>query len=59
MLKIFVFAIAVACSQAMIFCPPNFCDSKQCDDVTLCSGRVQTKGGVCGCCDVCLAQLGK
>ncbi|XP_035658116.1 uncharacterized protein LOC118403499 [Branchiostoma floridae] len=49
----------VSCACAAILCPPNFCDSMLCEDMTSenCEGRVQEGGSVCGCCDTCISQI--
>ncbi|XP_066300584.1 nidogen-2-like [Branchiostoma lanceolatum] len=49
----------ISCACAAILCPPNFCDSMLCEEVTSenCEGRVQEGGSVCGCCDSCIAQI--
>lgn len=59
MLKLAVVLALVVCCKAMILCPHNVCDTLQCPDVTACNGRVNEKGGWCGCCDVCMTQLGE
>ncbi|XP_013396880.1 uncharacterized protein LOC106163748 [Lingula anatina] len=59
MRTVLIFALLVAAAQSMIVCPPNFCKSVKCDlsAVQNCGGRVQQKGSMCGCCDVCIHQL--
>ncbi|XP_023225611.1 uncharacterized protein LOC111626467 [Centruroides sculpturatus] len=45
-----------------IVCPPNICDSMECEDMSDCqnkNGRVKKNGGFCGCCDLCVIQLYK
>ncbi|XP_045209457.2 thyroglobulin-like [Mercenaria mercenaria] len=57
MLKLAAFLAFVVCSRAMIQCPHNACDAIDCAPMDDCNGRVNEKGGWCGCCDICLTQL--
>ena len=61
MLLLFIVATAVVSSQALFQCPPNYCDGQVCAELTskTCYGVIKTRGSWCGCCDVCIKQLGK
>ncbi|KAI8492388.1 receptor antagonist [Branchiostoma belcheri] len=57
---VIIFLLSViSCACAAILCPPNFCDSVTCEEVTseTCEGRVQDGGSMCGCCDTCITQI--
>jgi hypothetical protein len=54
-LAVFLF---IGASQALV-CPENVCDGMRCESVENCDGRVDPKGGFCGCCPVCMKQLGE
>lgn len=43
----------------MIPCPQNACEVVDCAPMDSCNGRVNLKGGWCGCCDICMTQLGE
>lgn len=57
MLKLTAVLAAFVCCNAMIQCPQNACDVTDCAPMDNCNGRVNVKGGWCGCCDVCMTQL--
>ena len=44
-----------------IVCTPDICQTVRCSAVTNgnCNGMVKPNGGVCGCCDTCITELGK
>lgn len=44
-----------------IVCLPGSCKNVKCAEVTeeTCDGRISINGSLCGCCDMCVAQLGK
>ncbi|KAH3829606.1 hypothetical protein DPMN_102833 [Dreissena polymorpha] len=59
MLKIVSFVLLAGWTNAMINCPPDYCMWRACPAISNgnCNGVVRPKGGVCGCCDVCITQL--
>uniref|UniRef100_A0A6M2E105 Putative conserved secreted protein n=1 Tax=Amblyomma tuberculatum TaxID=48802 RepID=A0A6M2E105_9ACAR len=60
MLRVCMVLLLVAAVRAIV-CPPGFCDSVNCPEVSAenCDGRVSKEGSVCGCCDACIQQLGE
>ena len=56
-----IIAAVVASSHALFQCPPNYCDGQVCAELTskTCYGVIKTGGSWCGCCDVCVKQLGE
>ncbi|KAK0067480.1 saxiphilin [Biomphalaria pfeifferi] len=46
----------VAINEAIV-CLPNYCDNVQCEAITTCDGRIISRGGFCGCCDICKKVL--
>ncbi|KAL3855391.1 hypothetical protein ACJMK2_014602 [Sinanodonta woodiana] len=54
MFQFLLFAAILVCTQAIV-CPPNFCNSVDCQDVSACNGVLQK--GFCGCCDVCTTVI--
>ncbi|KAL4228463.1 Nidogen-2 [Mactra antiquata] len=59
MLKLAALAVFIAGAHALYVCPHNVCDTVDCAAVDNCNGRVSQGGGWCGCCDVCMTQLGE
>jgi len=66
MLRLAVFcALSATCALGMILCPKDYCTTVQCSaelTVESCAangGRFAEKGGFCGCCPSCIAQIGK
>jgi len=59
MLKFMLLVSCVAYASALFQCPPNYCDSVDCAELTDCKGEVKANAGWCGCCDACITQLAK
>ena len=59
MLKFVCMALLVAATQALIQCPENACALVRCTQVENCEGKVSVAGGWCGCCDLCVVQIGR
>lgn len=60
MLKIAIFVVLVVSARGMIVCPPNICATINCTTPIInCKGIIKPGAGWCGCCDLCVTQLGK
>lgn len=42
-----------------IVCILSDCESFTCEPINECDGVIKRNGGFCGCCDICVIQLGK
>ncbi|KAH6940996.1 hypothetical protein HPB50_011852 [Hyalomma asiaticum] len=51
--------LLLAQAAAGMVCPPHICEDTQCPPVKTCRGRLSTEGSFCGCCKVCIQQLGE
>jgi len=65
-MKVFITVLCMfAVSQAAVLCPDNACDNVKCETsltAESCSnngGLLKVKAGFCGCCDMCVQQLGE
>ncbi|KAK3612187.1 hypothetical protein CHS0354_016573 [Potamilus streckersoni] len=47
--------VAILVYTQAIVCPPNYCNSVDCQDVSTCNGVLQK--GFCGCCDICATVI--
>ncbi|KAL1418134.1 hypothetical protein MTO96_026152 [Rhipicephalus appendiculatus] len=50
--------LLLAQAAAAIVCPPHICENTECPPVKTCHGRLSTEGSFCGCCEVCIHELG-
>ncbi|XP_075529153.1 uncharacterized protein LOC142560738 isoform X2 [Dermacentor variabilis] len=52
--------LLIAQVVAAFVCPPNICEKAKCPHVSAetCHGRLSTEGSLCGCCEVCMHELG-
>ncbi|KAM7315705.1 hypothetical protein ISCGN_005488 [Ixodes scapularis] len=45
--------------QFLFVCPPGYCSNETCTEIEHCDGIVKPNGSTCGCCSLCVRQLGR
>ncbi|XP_023213179.1 fungal protease inhibitor-1-like [Centruroides sculpturatus] len=59
-MKVFLFFVLTFVIAQAIVCPKDACKYVKCKDTDGCregNGIIKEKGGVCGCCDICVTIL--